>query len=185
MSDIPTGNKPEIDLFLWSKVRLGDKEAFELLFNKYYSVLCILSKRYTKDISMSREVIQSLFIYLWEHRSDLVVTTSLKSYLFQATRFNSIRYITKGHKTGMHLREFTETEQDTLFFDHVEYAELQGKILETIDTLPEQCKKVFTMSRFDQLKYADIAEQLNISVKTVESHISKALRILESNLSHY
>jgi RNA polymerase sigma-70 factor, ECF subfamily len=184
MSDIPQGNIPEIDLFLWSKVRQGDKEAFELLFNKYYTVLCILSKRYTNDIPISREVIQNLFIYLWEHRIDLDITCCLKSYLFRATKFNSIRYIEKDRKKGIHLDEFPETEHPG-FFDHVEYAELQGRILETIESLPDQCRKVFTMSRFEQLKYADIAERLDISVKTVESHISKALRILENNLSHY
>jgi RNA polymerase sigma-70 factor (ECF subfamily) len=184
MSAFQTNDKPEIDLFLWSKVRTGDKEAFELLFHKYYSVLCILSKRYTDDISLAREVIQSLFIYLWEHRTELTITSSLKSYLFQATRYNSIRYMEKGRKRGTHLDKLPEKE-DRNFFDHVEYAELQGKILETIESLPQQCKRVFTMSRFDQLKYADIAEKLDISIKTVESHISKALRILENNLSQY
>ncbi len=185
MAEIPQSNKPEIDLFLWSKVKQGDKEAFELLFNKYYSVLCILSKRYTDDISASREIIQNLFITLWEHRADLNITTSLKSYLFQAAKFNSIRYVEKDRKNGLHLHEMPEPEQDKAFFDPIEYAELQGKILETIETLPEQCKRVFTMSRFEQLKYADIAKKLEISVKTVESHISKALRILEHNLSQY
>ena len=185
MSEIPQRYQPEIDLFLWSKVKQGDKEAFELLFNKYYSVLCILSRRYTEDISASREIIQSLFITLWEHRADLNINTSLKSYLCQAAKFNSIRYVEKDRKKGLHMQEIPENEQDEVFFDHVEYAELQGRILETIDTLPEQCKKVFTMSRFEQLKYADIAEKLDISVKTVESHISKALRILETHLSRY
>lgn len=185
MAEFPQSNKPEIDLFLWSKVRQGDKEAFELLFNKYYSMLCIFSRRYTDDISMSREVIQNLFIYLWEHKVELDITCCLKSYLFRATKFNSIRYLEKDRKKGIHLDEFPETEQDMTFFDHVEYAELQGKILETIESLPDQCRKVFTMSRFEQLKYSDIATRLDISVKTVESHISKALRILENNLGQY
>jgi RNA polymerase sigma-70 factor (ECF subfamily) len=90
----------------------------------------------------------------------------------------------KARKIIASLDEISEKE-DRTFFDHVEYAELQGKILETIESLPEQCKRVFTMSRFDQLKYNVIAEKLDISIKTVESHISKALRTLENNLSHY
>jgi len=185
MAEFPLSNKPEIDLFLWSKVKQGDKEAFELLFNKYYTVLCILSRRYTDDLSMSREIIQNLFIYLWEHRTDLDITCCLKSYLFRAAKFNSIRYVEKDRKNGIHLDHFPETEQDETFFDHVEYAELQGKILETIESLPDQCKRVFTMSRFEQLRYSDIAERLDISIKTVESHISKALRILEDSLNQY
>jgi RNA polymerase sigma-70 factor (ECF subfamily) len=84
----------------------------------------------------------------------------------------------------MQVAEYPAREEE-VFVDQVEYAELQGRILDTIDTLPEQCRKVFTMSRFEQLKYADIAKKLEISVKTVESHISKALRMLEHNLSNY
>jgi RNA polymerase sigma-70 factor (ECF subfamily) len=185
MEEFPQSNKPDIDLFLWSKVKQGDKEAFELIFNKYYSVLCILSKRYTADLYMSREVIQNLFIYLWEHKTDLDIICCLKSYLFRATKFNSIRYMEKDRKKEIHLADIPEPEQDKTFFDHVEYAELQVRIIETIESMPDQCRKVFTMSRFEQLRYADIAERLDISVKTVESHISKALRILEENLSHY
>jgi len=185
MPDSMQNDKPEIDLFLWSKVRHGDKEAFELLFHKYYSVLCILSARYTRDISIGREIIQGLFIYLWEHRTNLNIKSSVKSYLYSATRFNSIRYLEKDRKNEEYPVEYYENQQDKSLFDQVEYAELQGRILETIESLPEQCKKVFTMSRFDQLRYADIAEKLDISVKTVESHISKALRILEVNLSQY
>ena len=184
MAENPQSNKPDIDLFLWSKVRQGDKEAFELLFNKYHACLCILAKRYTGDLSMAREIIQNLFIYLWEHKATLNVNTSLKLYLFQATKFNSIRFLAKDRKNGIQVDDYPETEHE-LFVDHVEYAELQSMILETIDSLPDQCKKVFTMSRFEQLKYADIAKKLEISIKTVESHISKALRVLEHNLSQY
>lgn len=184
MTEIPQGNSPDIDLFLWSKVRQGDKEAFELLFNKYHACLCIFSKRYTGDLTMAREVIQNLFITLWENRSDLDIKSSLKLYLFQSTKYNSIRYLLKIRKQHARVEEYPASEEE-VFVDQVEYAELQGRILDTIDTLPDQCRKVFTMSRFEQLKYADIAKKLEISVKTVESHITKALRVLEHNLSHY
>lgn len=175
-------SKIDIDLFLWSKVKTGDKESFELLFDKYYTLLCLLSKRYTHDISAAREIIQNLFIYLWEHRVELNITISLKAYLLRAVKYNSIRYIEKDRKIGIRMNSFPDTDHDTEFIDHIEYAELQEKILETIDALPDQCKKVFKMSRFEQLKYADIAQRLAISVKTVESHITKALRILQEKL---
>ena len=69
---------PDIDIFLWSKVKTGDKEAFQVLFEKYYSVLGLLSKRYTHDLTKAREIIQALFIYLWEHRNELNISVSLK-----------------------------------------------------------------------------------------------------------
>lgn len=176
---------PNIDLFLWSKVKEGDKEAFALLFEKYYTLLCLVCKGYTHNISDSREIIQSLFINLWEHRTDLNISVSLKAYLLRAVRFNSIRFIEKDRKIGIRLDSFPEKGSDEEFNDHIEYAELQDKIIETIDTLPDQCQKVFKMSRFEQLKYADIAQKLEISVKTVESHISKALQILQEKLNAY
>jgi RNA polymerase sigma-70 factor (ECF subfamily) len=82
---------PVIDLLLWSKVKSDDTEAFEMLFRKYYPQLCLLARRYTNNITDAREVVQSLFIYLWEHRNDLNVNVSMKSYLCRAVRFNSIR----------------------------------------------------------------------------------------------
>ncbi len=156
-----------------------------MLFEKYYSVLCLLSKRYTHDLAKAREITQALFICLWEHRNELNISVSLKSYLHQAVKFNSIRYLRNDRNIGIRMDKFPEADHDKEFFDHIEYAELQGKILETIDSLPDQCQKVFKMSRFEQLKYTDIAQQLDISVKTVESHISKALRILQENLNDY
>ena len=176
---------PDIDLFLWSRVKTGDKEAFQILFDKYYALLCLLSRRYTSDIEKSREITQNLFMYLWEHRYEITVNTSLKSYLCQAVRFNSIRYIENDRKAGIRIEDFPESVNYQELFDHIEYAELQDKIIRSIDSLPEQCQKVFKLSRFEQLKYTEIAERLDISLKTVESHISKALRVLEEKLKGY
>lgn len=176
---------PVIDLLLWSKVKSGDAEAFEMLFKKYYPQLCILSRRYTNNMNDAREVVQKLFIYLWENRDELTVNFSFRSYLYRAVKYNSIRYIENDKKAGIRMDVIPETDQSREFFDHIEYAELQGKILETINNLPDQCKNVFMLSRFEQLKYAEIAAKLNLSVKTVESHITKALRILHENLNDY
>lgn len=173
---------PGIDLFLWSRVKTGDKEAFHVLFEKYYAVLCLLSRKYTHDINNSREIIQTLFINLWERRSDLNITNSVKSYLYQSARFNSIRYLENSRRTGISLDEIADWNEDPKFNDHIEYAELQEKIIRVVDDLPDQCRKVFKMSRFEHLKQMEIAEKLSISVKTVESHIAKALKILDEKL---
>lgn len=173
---------PEIDRFLWSRVKTGDKEAFEILFEKYYAVLCLISKRYTHDMGNSREIIQSLFVSLWDKKDDLNISSSVKSYLYQCARYNSIRYLRNDRKTGIRFELIPEEETNNEFIDHIEYAELQDKIIKTIDALPQQCQKVFKMSRFEQLKQSEIADKLGISIKTVETHISKALRMLEEKL---
>ena len=176
---------PDIDIILWSRIQSGDKQVFEILFQKYYATLCLLSKRYTKDTASARDVVQALFIRLWEQRADIHIEVSLKAYLFRAVKYNSIRYLDNDRKIGIRMDEIPENGNDPEFFDHIEYTELQRVILDTVETLPEQCRRVFTMSRFENLKHADIAEKLNISVKTVESHITKALKILHENLRSF
>jgi RNA polymerase sigma-70 factor, ECF subfamily len=166
------------DLFLWSRIKSGDKEAFQVLFANYYPLLCLLAKRYTNNMTDAKEVVQQLFISLWENKSRLTVSSSLKSYLFQAVKFNSIRYMQNHKKFDILVDNVPEYNNDPEFSDQVEFAELQARILKTIESLPEQCKLVFVLSRFEQLKHAEIGLQLNISLKTVEAHISKALKIL-------
>jgi len=168
----------ETDLFLWSRITSGDKEAFQVLFKNYYAILCLLAKRYTNNMTDAREIVQQLFIGLWEHKDRLNINSNLKSYLYQAVKFNSIRYIQNSRKTAILVDNIPETNNDPEFHDQIEYAELQERILKTVESLPEQCKLVFMMSRFEQLKHAEIGLQLNISLKTVEAHISKALKII-------
>ncbi len=173
---------PDIDIVLWDKVKANSREAFEVLFRKYYPMLCLFSRRFTGDMEMAREVMQDLFIYMWEHRAEIEIKVSLKSYLLSAARFNSIRRLQKERRGNVTLDKLSELPEDGAFYDHLEYAELQEQILEAISSLPDQCKRVFLLSRDQQLKYSEIASQLEISVKTVEAHISKALRLIQNHL---
>jgi len=170
------------DLILLQRVQLGDKEAYGILFHKYYSFLCFLSKRYTKDMSTAKEVVQEIFIYIWEHRNKININLSLKSYLSQAVKFNSIRRINNYRKNIISIEYIPDCKHDSEFNDQLEYAELQNSILQAIESLPSQCQKVFEMSRFEKLSYREISASLNISVKTVEAHISKALKIINDYL---
>lgn len=178
-------NMPDIDLLLWGKVKSGNREAFEILFRKYYPMLCLFSRRFTDDMEIAREVMQDLFIYLWEHRAEIEIKVSLKSYLLSAVRFNSIRRAQKERRGDISIDSISEISNDAVFHDHLEYAELQEKIMEAIAGLPDQCKRVFMLSRDKQLKYSEIAHQLQISVKTVEAHISKALRLIQIHLEQH
>lgn len=176
----------DIDLLLWNKVKSGDTEAYELLFRKYYPSLCLFAKRYVNDMDTAREVIQDLFIYLWEQRKELTVRQSFKSYVFRAAQYNCIRRKENDRKTGVPMSVLPETTyEDVTFHNNLEYAELKEKIMESIDGLPEQCQKVFRLSRFDQLKYSEIALQLGISVKTVETQISKAMRMIQQSVDDF
>lgn len=171
------------DNSLWENVKLGDIKSYELLFRHYYPTLCIFAKKYTNDLTTAREIIQDLFIHLWEHRERLRINTSFKAYIYQAARFNSIRRIENARLSNITLDEIPEPESE--FFDFMEYAELQEQILKAIESLPPQCSKIFKLSRFEQLTYIQIAKQLNLSVKTIEAQISKALRVIQHSIEGY
>jgi RNA polymerase sigma-70 factor, ECF subfamily len=173
---------PDIDLLIWDRVKSGDAGAYEILFRKYYAGLCLFAKQYTLDMSLAKEVVQDLFLYLWEYRRELAIHTSVKSYLYRAVRFNSIRKHENERKWIIPMDMLPESD-DGDFFDNMEYAELQEKILDAIESLPEQCQKIFKLSRFEQMKYAEIATHLNLSVKTIEAQMSKALKIVQQALT--
>jgi RNA polymerase sigma-70 factor (ECF subfamily) len=175
---------PEIDLLLWNKIKSGDSSSYELLFQKYYHLLCLFSKRYTNNFDLSREIVQDLFVHLWENRIDLNISVSLRSYLLTAVKYNSLRRVQNNRKQGICLDPLPDIET-VEFQDNLEYAELQERLSAAIDSLPHQCQKIFKMSRYEHLKYSEIANTLGISVKTVEAQISKALRMLHEVFKEY
>jgi RNA polymerase sigma-70 factor (ECF subfamily) len=134
-------------------------------------------------MSLAREVVQDLFVYLWEHRNELSINISIKSYLYRAVRFNTIRKMENEKKLGIRMDILPEPNEPE-FNDHLEYAELQSSILGAIESLPGQCQNIFKLSRFEQLKYSEIAKKLNLSVKTIEAQISKALRMIHQSIDN-
>jgi len=168
----------ELDTTLFDSIRQGDSNAFELLFKKYYAPLCLFAVKYTCDMDSAREIVQDLFVYLWENRTKVHIEYSVKTYLTSAVRRNSIRFMQQ-RRPSLPIDELPEDMHlaDELH-DSPELDELYRQLLNAIEQLPEQCKRIFKMSRFEEMKYTEIAAMLNISVKTVEAQISKALKIL-------
>jgi len=173
----------EEDLQLWLSVQDDDPKSFELLFRKYFYTLCLLSKRYTCDITTSREVVQDLFIHLWEHRKKVEIKTEFRSYMASAVRFNSIRRIRNDQKVVIYTDRLPDNSPELA--DHLEYAELQAAIVRAVEGLPNQCRRVFELSRFEQLKHSEVAARLEISVKTVEAHIGKALKCIQQEIESF
>lgn len=116
----------DCELILWNRVRADDTKAFESLFKQYYPKMCLFANRYTHDITTSREIVQDVFIHLWEHRKELEIRSSFRSYLASAVRYNSIRRL--GNNKATTLMDILP-EPDQEFHDHLEYAELQAAIL--------------------------------------------------------
>ena len=162
-----------------------DKGTFEELFRSYFTPLCSFAQKYVGDIDEAKDIVHNVFINLWNKREDIDLNTSLKSYLFQGVYNRSLNYI-RDHKklvrfdtpqTEAELGQYVESR------DHLESSETENRINRALDDLPDKCREIFLMNRFDGLKYREIAEKLNISIKTVETQMSRALKTLREKLS--
>ena len=165
---------------------------FELVFKHYYSRLCHYACKFINEDFVAEDIVQEIFSNLWEKQLDLGSEPILKAYLFRSVHNRCINYLYYKKITDKH----HEIIHDKLALMELEYYnsehgtakslfEMEIKIEEVISRLPNQCRKVFELSRQKCLKNREIAIELNISVSVVEKHISKALRILRNALKDY
>jgi RNA polymerase sigma-70 factor (ECF subfamily) len=156
---------------------------FEQLFRDYFPPLMAFARKILVDEDDAREVVHLVFINLWEKRNEVDLSTSLKSYLFTSVHNRSLNVIRDRKKFSS--EEVPEVAGEWDVSAQIESMELEGKIREVIDSLPEKCREIFEMNRFEGLKYGEIANKLDISIKTVENQMSKALKILREQLGKY
>lgn len=155
-----------------------------MLFDKYYVALCLFAAKYLADIDLSRSLVQQVFMDFWTNRENVVISTSVKSYLYKTVRNRCIDVIRKEKDTIL-FSESIENINQIPFRDLVEEAELNDRINASINQLPEKCREIFLLCRFEGLKYSEIAVRLGISVKTVEMQMGIALKRLREYLSDY
>jgi RNA polymerase sigma-70 factor (ECF subfamily) len=164
-----------------------DKTAFEELFRSFYPGLVLFARKYVPDQDTAKEIVHNVFLNLWEKRKKVDTSSSLKSYLFTSVHnrcLNFIRDEKKFDRDETHLQRLDSSEfADGT--DRLEEQELEERIYDALQALPEKCREVFTLNRFEGLKYAEVAEKLNISIKTVETQMSKALNIMRDKLADY
>ncbi|RIH65433.1 RNA polymerase sigma-70 factor [Mariniphaga sediminis] len=174
-----------------SALKLGNEQVFKKIMEHWYKKLFNFAKGYLNNDENAREVLQDVFLQLWEHRNNLADNTSLNAYLFTLTRNQCIdlirreklllQYRTDKSEEYMQLSESFEALSAPVL-DDIFTKEFQTEIDQTICSLPEQCQKVFLLSRKNGLKNREISEMLQLSPKTVESHITKALKTIRGAL---
>jgi RNA polymerase sigma-70 factor (ECF subfamily) len=172
---------------IWILLKEGDETAFEMTFKTHYQVLCNYAYTFLQDRDEAEEIVQATFLNIWEKRKSLDIQVSLKSYLYRAVRntcLNTLKHIKikQSHASETLATTSIGHEQVSQFVDA---SELDTRIATAMEKLPEQCRLIFKMSRFEDLKYAEIADHLNISIKTVENQIGKALKIMREQLKDY
>ena len=160
-----------------------DGARMEMLFREFFPSLMAFSMKILGDEAAARDVVQQVFIRLWERRDTLDLGASLKSYLFTSVHNRSLNVIRDRGKFSE--GQFPEPEEHLDPGRQLEVVELEGRIREVVAGLPVKCREIFEMNRFEGKKYGEIARELGISVKTVENQVSRALKILREKLARY
>jgi RNA polymerase sigma-19 factor, ECF subfamily len=179
--DNETNNR---DDFLTIRIKNGNKDAFKLLYDRYSKRLYCFSIRYLRSKVETEELVQTVFISLWEHRKSLDATMSVKNYIYRS----AVNYIYNFQKRKAVRMKFAESEfqkehiQSNITYDQVFFHDLEEKINSIVETLPSKQQKIFRLSRIDGLSHEKIAKKLDISVRTVENQIYRALKFIKNNL---
>ena len=170
------------------RLKNSDEEKFvEFLFKSFYAPLCKTVIRIVRDADAAEDIVQEVFYKIWRNRETLDLSRSVKSYLYRSAINTALNYLEK-HKRITQLEE-NESGHSGLSTnateDGLHGTELEKMINGAIDELPPRCKTVFTMSRFEEMSYQEIADALDVTVKAVEKQMSKALQMLREKLKMY
>ncbi len=170
----------------------GEHHIFRGVFKKYYLMLFNLSYQYLEDEDEAKEVVQEAYLKLWETKGSLKSNSNIQNYLFTIVKNNCLNRLKRKQLLLEHHEKIRWMELQYRYeglnyigHDYLEFDELKKKIEIAINNLPEHCQRVFKMSRFDERKNAEIAQELGVTVKTVEAHLTKALKILRKELKEY
>jgi RNA polymerase sigma-70 factor (family 1) len=165
----------------------GDLKTFEMVFRDYYKPLVQYGNTLLKDPDETEDVVQQVFVSVWEKRTQLDIHTSIRALLYKAVHNACLNRIKHYKVRAVHAEEWKATQfagtDDAS--ELLQADELNGRIQQAVETMPEQCARIFKMSRFEQLKYQEIADELGLSIKTVENQMGKALKIVREALKDY
>jgi RNA polymerase sigma-70 factor, ECF subfamily len=163
----------------------GTEDEFEQVFRAYFKSLHAYACTLLRDPVIAEEMVQTVFVRLWERRTDLEIREKLSSYLYRAVHnesMNYLKHIKRRSTYQSHAMRQQRHTQHTETSGKLSLRELEGRLQKAMNELPEQCRTIFQLSRFEELKYREIADKLGISVKTVENQMGKALKLMRLKL---
>ncbi|MEL6592686.1 MAG: RNA polymerase sigma-70 factor [Bacteroidota bacterium] len=176
-------NLKHTDLELLALLKSGDWDAFRCIYEKYWEKLYLTTYRVLQDEDSSKDVVQDLFLKIWERRAVLDIV-SLEAYLSKSVKNQVARKLHNAPVQLIHLDAFQDVLSNNPTEDEILQKDLQLRVLDSLAHLPERCRAVFYLSRFEQKTNKEIAAQLDISVSTVENQINKALKFLRAQVPY-
>ncbi|MBO9684756.1 MAG: RNA polymerase sigma-70 factor [Flavisolibacter sp.] len=174
------------DGYLIESLVRQDEAAFEQVFKTHFKNLHAYACTIIKEEAAAEEVVQQVFFKLWERSKALSISGSVAAYLYRAVYNESLNYLKHQKVKSNYQQYFNHTmKNENDAGKKLSLKELEGKLHKALNELPEQCRTIFQLSRFEELRYREIADQLGISVKTVENQMGKALKILRTKLVEF
>ena len=173
------------DQFLAAQISEGREEAFDYVFRKYYRILCTQAIVYLKDDDLAQSVVQDCFINFWDKRSELNDIRNLYSFLSFMVRNKAVDNLRRAETERKAAKNLREKHGGEAVENSALYKEFETKFMEAVLKLPDRCRTAFEYSRFEGLKYSEIAGRMNISQKAVEALIGRSLKTLRADLSEF
>jgi RNA polymerase sigma-70 factor, ECF subfamily len=171
-----------MDNKLLLKLKEGNEKSYQLIFDDFYSLLTAFAYKYLRDLDQAKEVVQNVFVKFYEKRKSIEITTSFKSYLYKMVYNDCLALKRKQSVIDLAYSNYaSEHLDDADYTQLIEQTEEEYKLHQLIERLPDKCKEIFKLSRFEERKNPEIAQMLNLSIRTVETQISKALKFLRAN----
>lgn len=178
-------NNNSDDIVLLNLIREGDQVAFRNLFENHYTVVVRYIGLYLRNFSEAEQLALDIFVNVWEHRDTLKINLSFRAYLMTAARNRSLNYLRNLNREG----SLDNQSFEKIYEDYpIELKELDRLVREAVISLPSKCGQIFRLSREENLSNKEISERTGISVKTIEAHITKALKLIRVYLGdsyHY
>lgn len=186
---VPEIEEKQIDdeIFIKKALQLNPKDGCELLFRRYYKPLCSHAIRYVYSKEIAEDLVSDVFCKFWKNESYKNITSSFRSYLFRSVRNTAFTYLRSEFNTVERSEKYDMIEvTENLKADSIcIYEETLARVKLLVDSMPPQCKRIFLLSRFESKGNKEIAEELNLSLKTIEAHMGKALGIMRKGLKDY
>jgi RNA polymerase sigma-70 factor (ECF subfamily) len=172
-----------MDKLKWNQIKSGDKQAFRLLFDEYYSPLCLYANSIVNDLALSQDIVSDCFVKIWERKETININSSIKNYLLLSVRNNIYSYLRSPESRKAAIDSIIEKLENMPIEEYnLEKEETILQVLKLIEELPEQRKKILEMAAFNGMSYKEIAENLGISVNTVKTQMSRAYLFLRERL---